>query len=174
MADIKKEERWGRQLVLGTPWSLYAQRVKSLFGPDPDVTVEYQDDARFLLLRVKGSAKAAAISALLPSEMDYGSVILRIEVTQVFGDPGEDRKLFDDAFGGNPVFSGTAMGGIVGDIPYALFKPAVVQLHEDDVSKYEGLVTMTYEELARSVVEDTDVRICSDAIATSQSGGSAV
>ena len=146
------------KVKLAPPWITYAGRVEELFADDPSVHCAY-DDCK-LTLRVDGADKADAIAALLPSEVKFGNVALEVAVIPSNAEP-DAGELFRRAFAGNPKFRDVAYGGPAGDIPYAMFEPAVVQLREDDISKYGGVVTMTCEELAASVLDGGDVRICS-------------
>lgn len=155
-ADMDIESK----LELGTPWAIYAGRVMELFAEDPSVMCDYDNDSPELKLRVDGADKADAISALLPANMEFGNITLKITVvpSNVVPDGGE---LFRRAFAGNPKFRDVAYGGPMGDVPYAMFEPKVVQLREDDLSKYAGVVTLTFEELAASVLDGDEARICS-------------
>ena len=146
---------------LGTPWACYAGRVKALFKGDPDVFVDYDDEAKSIKLRVHGGDKADAISALMPAKMTFGNVELTIDVIPANEEPTE-ADLYRRAFAGNLAFVDVAEGyGPAHDVAYALFMPDVVQLYEDDLSEFDGLKTMTYAELAKSVLDFADVRISS-------------
>lgn len=150
-----------KDLKLGTPWAIYAGRVEKLFAADNAVEVEYDNDACKLTLRVDGQGKAEAIERLLPSTVDYGNVKLAIEVVPSNGEISE-AEAFRVAFAGNPALVDVIEGcGLVGDIDFALFAPEAVQLHEDDISEYGGITTLTVKELAESVLQKGDVLVSS-------------
>ena len=148
-------------LKLGTPWTIYANRVKALFEYDKDVRVEYDYETRKLVVHVDGSDKAESIKRLLPSSMTYGNVVLSIAI--VPSDLlGTEEDLFRKAFEGNPALESVVEScGPAGDVSYALFAPAITQIHEDDLSEFDGMKTITYAELAKSVLKEGSVRISS-------------
>lgn len=151
---------------MAPPWIVYAGRVEALFAADPKVRVdrsglEVDGPRRKLVLRVEGAAKACAIASLLPTSVEYGNVALAIDVVPANAEPTE-ADVFREAFAGNPVFEGMAEGwGPAGDIAYALFAPEAVQLREDDASEFGGLATLTWAELAESVLKRGDVLVSS-------------
>jgi hypothetical protein len=73
-----------------------------------------------------------------------------------------EADLFRRAFAGNAALVDVAEGfGPTGDITYALFAPETVQLKEDDVSQFYGLTTLTFAQLAESVLDAKDVLVSS-------------
>lgn len=153
--------RMCEKLGLGTPWACYVGRVKALFEGDPDVSVSYDEEAQVLKIRVEGGDKAEAITSLMPMTMTFGNVKLDIEVVPSNSDPSE-ADMYRRAFAGNPAFVDVAEGyGPAHDVAYALFMPDVVQLHEDDLSEFDGLKTLTYAELAKSVLDEGDIFVSS-------------
>lgn len=148
-------------LKLGTPWTIYANRIKALFEYDKDVRVEYDDESHNLTIYVDGSDKAESIKRLLPSDMTYGNVVLSITVVPS-NLLGTEEDLFRKAFEGNPALESVAGNlGPAGDVSYALFAPAITQIYEDDLSEFDGMKTITYAEIAKSVLKEGSVRISS-------------
>lgn len=144
---------------LAPPWTIYAKRIEALFAADADV--EFEFIGYEVTLRVKGGDKAEAMERILPSEIPLGNVTLKVRVVPDNGEPTEAETI-RRAFAGNPILADVAEGyGPAQDVSYAMFAPEVVQLREDDISKFDGLTTLTCEELAQSVLKVEEVRICS-------------
>ena len=146
---------------LGNPWAIYANRVKALFEYDKGVRVEYDDESHNLTIYVDGSDKAESIKRLLPSSIS--PFIHTGTITVVHSNLlGTEEDLFRKAFEGNPALESVVGNlGPAGDVSYALFAPAITQLYEDDTSEFDGMKTITYAELAKSVLKEGSVRISS-------------
>ena len=143
-----------------SPWQVYVNRLKKLFEHDKKVYVVY-DEANRVDLYVDGTDKATALEALLPGKREFGNVTLEICVRRSNEDMSE-ADMYIAAFEGNDAFVDVIGGfGPARDMSYALFAPRVVQVHEDNISEYCGMSTMTYAELARSVLDLGDVRVSS-------------
>lgn len=146
---------------LASPWIRYAKRVEALFWQDADVSVAYDDTDMSLNVYVNGDDKAVAIASLLPEKKEYGNVTLTVRVIPS-NDELTEADTFRRAFAGNAALVDVAEGfGPAGDIAYALFAPDTVQLKEDDVSQFYGLTTLTFAQLAESVLESKDVLVSS-------------
>lgn len=141
------------------PWMEYAEATKALFKGDPDVTVEMDEGAYRMTVRVHGQDKADSISELLPTEMQFGNVTLAIEVIP---DNESEPTVADHlrrAFAGNPLFydvlevplTPTSFGAT-----YALFMPECVQYFSDDLGSPFGATTIAAEQLARKVLRLPD------------------
>lgn len=157
----EKESVMDDNLSLLSPWMVYVNRVKVLFAGDDEVTVKYDDESTTLSLLVDNHDKAEALSTLLPLSKEFGNVTLDINVVPCNSEQSE-ADLYRKAFKDNRVLFDVAEGyGPAGDIAYALFVPEIIQLREDDISQFDGLTTITYAELAKSVLELGDVRISS-------------
>lgn len=143
-----------------SPWQVYVNRLRKLFEHDEKVYVVY-DEANKVELYVDGTDKANALEALLPSKMEFGNFTLEICVHRSNKDMSE-ADMYIAAFEGNEAFVDVIGGfGPARDMSYALFAPCVVQVHEDNISEYCGMSTMTYAELARAVLDSGDVRVSS-------------
>lgn len=154
------------ELDMKSPWAEYAMKVRALFEKDPDTLVVYENEDPCIKLYVDDAIKANALQKMqelgkFPAEREFGGVTLKVEVIPANGEPTE-ADLYAAAFNGNPVFEGLATVDQMGfNVTYALFAPVAVQYYADDLSEYGGVRTTTYEELAREVFEQQDVRISS-------------
>ena len=59
-------------LNLSAPWIEFYHKVETLFDPDPNVAVVYDDAAKIIKLYVDGTDKANALEKLLPKEKVFG------------------------------------------------------------------------------------------------------
>ena len=148
-----------------SPWVVYAKKLDALFECDPDVKVELGDEDLVLRVFVHGDDKAESISAILPDEMTFGNVSIPIEVI-----PDNDCELtyidhLRRAFAGNPALVDVVEAPVVPSGPsmcYALFAPEVVQIECDNAASPYGIVTTTYEDVAREVLSVDGVMVASE------------
>lgn len=140
---------------LSSPWVQYATKVSKLFERDPNVAVEFDNEAMELKLLVEGQTKASAIDDLLPDEVEFGNVTLKVIVIPANSEnPRID--LVRKAFEGNPIVEGIHT---VADIPllegnsYVVFKPEVVQFFVDDLGEYDGVTSTLYENIAEEIMD---------------------
>ena len=135
-----------------SPWALYAAKMEALFELDEEVIVTYDNEERKVLLLVDNPAKADALSKIVPEAVEFGDEKLAIAVVPA-NDELSQAQVIRQAFEGNPVLADVleveALGGIN---TFALFEPDVTQFRSDDIQSPWGVSTMTYEQLARDVL----------------------
>lgn len=143
---------------LSSPWVEHYKKLVTLFGMDDEVgSIEYDDKAKAVTIRVDNQGKAELLGRHLRSEVTFGNVTLRVNVV-----PGNepDNRLADmrHIFEGNPVVSDIVVteNPVQGETTHVMFEPIVVQYFNDDLSHPDGVRTTIYEELARDVFEDID------------------
>jgi len=157
------------EIQMQSPWVVYAKEVRALFEHDLDVIVdeptELGDDGYNLEIRVHGNDKAESVAKVLPEDVEFGNVTLHVMVI-----PDNDGKLtmldhLRRAFAGNPVLVDVMEVPVVPGGPtmaYALFAPEVVQIECDNAASPYGLVTTTYEDVAKDVLRVGGFMIASD------------
>jgi hypothetical protein len=154
------------EVQMQSPWVVYAKKVRALFAFDPDVSVMViDDDVPILKLFVHGDDKAESISAILPDEMTFGNVSMPIEVI-----PDNEVELtyidhLRRAFAGNPALVDVVEVPVVSGGPsmsFALFAPECVQIECDNAASPYGLLTTTYEAVARDVLAVDGVMLASE------------
>ena len=158
------------EIQMQAPWVVYAKKVKALFEYDSDVIVsepiELADEGAYNLeVRVSGDDKAESIAKVLPEDVEFGNIALHIMVI-----PDNDGKLtmldhIRRAFAGNPALVDVVEVAVVPGGPsmaFALFAPEVVQIECDNAASPYGLVTTTYEDVARDVLNVEGIMIASD------------
>jgi hypothetical protein len=151
------------KLNLSTPWQTFFSELEALFGKDPDITLDFNNDNN-IILYVDGEQKASALSQLLPAEKVFGNVRINIVVVPSNTLGKSTEELFRVAFKDNPVLSYVASenkGMFAMD--YVVFKHEVVQFFNDDLSDINGNCTTLYEDIARDVFEDVQIQFCTDA-----------
>ena len=137
-----------------SPWVEYVNKVIALFGQDPMITFNWNEEEMLLSLKVRGFAKGSAIAELLPKTKKFGNVELRTEVT-IIPENGRDRsEMINDAFCGNPIYDGVVDPQGVNPRPFIffMFKPEVVQYYNDNLATPSGFTSTLYEELAREII----------------------
>ena len=154
-------------LNLSAPWVEFYQEIKALFGDDPAIRIDYNQDTRVISLRVEGEEKAAALEALLPKEKTFGNVTVQVQVIPANALKASRLPLFQAAFEGNPAFAyvkvAADMSALTFGADYVVFKKEVVQFFNDDLSDVYGVKSTLYEEIARDVFgPDAGVFFCTD------------
>jgi len=147
-----------KKVGLASPWQTYFNKLKTLFGQDPEVHLSFDDrsEEKIITIRVDNLKKHDAIEKLLPEVRAFGNVIVRIIVIP----PNEIRvidraELLDRAFEGNPVYDKLIIveGGIpiLGDTKYVMFKKKVAQFFNDNLADPNGNSSYLYADLAEEI-----------------------
>lgn len=150
-------------LKLSAPWILYYKAIEALFAKDQAVKTEYDDENKTIKLYVDGDLKTEALSKLLPQEKNFGGVTVKIEVI-----PANEMKtqadLFKAAFDRNCAFAYIKEDAdpLSNKRCYLVFKKDVVQYWADNLSDIHGNISTLYEDLARTVFEDSGVFFCTE------------
>lgn len=154
-------------LKLAPPWETFYRELNALFGSDPDISVIFDEDEPEIKLYVSDPTKADALAELLPSEKEFGNVVLKIVVIAPNGYQSKNVKsdLLLTAFNGNPALSyvKTVSGILSNDITYVVFQNEVVQYFNDSLSDVHGLCSTLYQDIAGHVLGEIDgVFYCTD------------
>ena len=153
-------------LNLSSPWVIFYRKVNELFKEDPEVKIVFDQDNNVLNLYVDNDEKAEALTKLLPTEKEFGNVVLKIRVVPAnLENDASNLDLFKKAFKGNPVFVDaiSTEGDLGFHADYLLFAKKVVQFYSDDLSDPHGATSTLYQELAKEVFgTETGVYFCTD------------
>ena len=152
-------------LKLSSPWVLFYREIEALFSEDPSVHVLYDADKNETKIYVENSAKAEALTKLLPDKKVYGNVTMKITV--VPGNFGSSTlaDTYDIAFDGNAAvaYTKTVQGILTNPIHYIVFHKKVVQFFTDDLGDIHGIRSCLYQDLANEIFEKKDgVFFCTD------------
>lgn len=146
-----------------SPWVEYYRKVETLFKQDPAVTTMFDEDKKEILLYVNGAVKADALSQLLPTEVEFGNVIVKIKVIPA-NDNRQPIDLIRDAFSGNKALEDIFIAHVASnDFNFVIFRKEVVQYWNDNLGDAHGIRSTLYQELAKEVIGEYDgVFYCTD------------
>lgn len=141
---------------LSSSWWEYYHKLLALFEQDPEIHLEYDDLKKRIVMLVDNWKKADAIRELLPSEVFFGNVKVKISVITSNYDCIPNRaKLFEAAFDGNPIFDQviTIDGSvpITGGTAYVMFKKKVAQFFNDNLADPHGNSSYLCADIAEDV-----------------------
>lgn len=169
------------RLKLSPPWVTYVNKLKALFGEDPEINIVHNaddlNDEVSVYLYVDNQEKADALSKLLPITKCFGNVLLNIYVVPPNateeGEPtvellqnirilGNIKSLassigevFNTAFKGNPAYAFSyRVDSVLCDITYIVFKNCVVQFFNDNLNDLHGNLSTLYQDIAAEIFED--------------------
>ena len=149
---------------MSPPWWEFYHKLEAMFGNDPEIHLDFNEDEKIIKLFVDNSAKADALTKVLPVEKDYGNVKIKIEVVPS-DKTASVEQLYKTIFNGNPVFS-TAFDLDVEGMPhasYVVFKPLIVQFYNDNLADANGNITTLHQEIAKDVFEPmNNVYFCTE------------
>lgn len=166
-------------LGLSTPWELYRKELAALFASDKDIVVEeiMEDESGVgvydLGIKAYKHKKFVALSQLLPENIAFGNVVLRIYTYDMENtDPKaiDYGTLIEDLFEGNDIFD-TVLRDVdhVGMVhQFAVFKAKAVQFYADDLQDPYGNRTMLAQDLAKDILTPkcgANIKFCSSLIA---------
>lgn len=158
MAIIKKS----------APWVTYYREVDALFKKDEEVFVVLDEENVELRIYVNNQYKASAIQYIMPTEKEFGNVILKIEVIPANGmkirnvDETNILDIVCDAFReNNAVYMVTGVRSMF-DLIYVIFRKEVVQYFDDNLGDINGNCSTLYEVIARDIFRDVGVKYCTD------------
>lgn len=148
-------------MKLIAPWQNYRKMVNALFAKDPDISVgeiyspagNYKQDFVFDI-SVYTDKKYSALLKALPSQAEFGKVILGINVKrEVQEHDCQELEWYKDLFEGNPLFMDVRKvqdpaGAVHG---YVRFHPEVLQFFHDDLSDYKGNWSGLAQDIARNI-----------------------
>ena len=153
-----------KKMKLSPPWVEYYKKIEAMFGPDPDIKVEFDEDEMHIKLYVESHEKATALDELLPVQKDFGNVSVFIEVIPANDEP-KRIDYIKRAFEGNPAFSyATTIEGIMSNpISYVVFKPEVIQFWNDNMGDPHGITSTLMADIAKEIIgEDEGVIFSTD------------
>lgn len=153
MADVK----------LSSPWVLYYRKLEALFGNDPDIEVEFDEDEYEIKLYVDNISKADALSQLLPDYKAFGNLKVLISVIPSNSSQWK-AHLIPEAFKGNPAFKDMQIveGIMSNPVCYVIFKKEVVQYPSDNLGDIHQITSTLYQDIAKELIDIEGVCYCTD------------
>lgn len=144
------------RLHISPPWISFCRKINAMFKDDPEITIRCIEDPLTIKLYVDNTAKANALTKILPMEKDFGGVKVYIQVIPNNVSSQNPADLFKDAFKDNPVFVDMITVGdvYINPVNYCVFKNEVVQYWDDNLGDPHGRVSTLYQDIADDVFED--------------------
>lgn len=160
MADVR--------LKILPPWSIYIKKFEALFDGDPQIAcnVDYAGSAPSIVLACNNGDKVAALQRILPDEIGFGNVKLKVTVVGIPSNRAFTSKveLFDVAFAGNPVYAYSLCPAEEGyqwfATTYVVFKNYVVQFFADNLNDCHGIISTLYQNIAEEILTGPAIDGC--------------
>jgi hypothetical protein len=142
------------------PWTLTIKKFEALFDGDPQIAcnVNYSGSEPAIVLACNNGDKVAALQQLLPEEVSFGGVTLKVTVDGVPSNKAftSKKELFDTAFAKNPAYAYTVCPVDEGynwfDMIYVVFKNCVVQFFADNLNDCHGVISTLYQNIAEEIL----------------------
>lgn len=161
------------RLKILAPWVIYSRKIEALFDGDPQIAcnVNYTGDAPSIVLACNNGDKVAALLQLLPEEVGFGNIKLKVGVDGIPSNRAfkTKKELFETAFSGNPCFAGAFAPVEDGynwfTMTYVIFKNCVVQFFADNINDAHGVISTLYQDLAEEILKiggNDGVYFCTD------------
>lgn len=148
------------RLKISPPWVTYINEVQALFDGDPQIAcnVTWEAPNPSIVLACNNGDKVAALLQILPTQVSFGGVVLKVCVD---GTPSNrvfvsKKELFETAFAKNPAFAYAVSPAEDGynwfAMTYVVFKNCVVQFFNDNLNDCHGVISTLYQDIAREVL----------------------
>lgn len=147
------------RLKILPPWSIAIKKIEALFDGDPQIAcnVNWGGATPSITLACGNGDKVAALQQILPEEIAFGNIKLKVDVD---GTPSNrafasKKELFETAFAGNPAFAYAVVPG--DDVwwlsaTYVVFKNYVVQFFADNLNDCHGVISCLYQDIAEEIL----------------------
>ena len=156
------------RLKLLPPWSIMIKKIEALFDGDPQIAcnVDYSGSSPSIVLACNNGDKVAALQQILPEEIVYGGISLKVAVDGVPSNRAFTSKveLFDTAFAKNPAYAYSLCPAEEGyqwiAATYVVFKNCVVQVAADNLNDCHGIISTLYQDIATEVLTGPATTMC--------------
>ena len=148
------------RLKILPPWTIVIRKLEALFDGDPQIAfnTDFSGEHPCVVLACNNGDKVAALQRILPSEVNFGNVILEVMVDGVPSNRAFTSKveLFKVAFNGNPAFADAVCPAEEGyqwiGTTYVIFKNCVVQFAADNLNDCHGIISTLYQNIAEELL----------------------
>ena len=147
------------RLKISPPWVVAVRKFEALFDGDPQIAcnTNLSGSAPAIVFACNNGDKVTALQKILPEEVEFGNVKLKVSVDGVPSNRAfkNKKELFETAFTGNPCF---AYAVTPGDevwylsTTYVVFKNCVVQFFADNLNDCHGVISCLYQDLAEELL----------------------
>jgi hypothetical protein len=148
------------RLKILPPWTIVTRKLEALFDGDPQIAfnIDYSGEHPCVVLACNNGDKVAALQRILPSEVNFGNVTLKVMVDGTPSNIAFTSKvdLFDTAFKGNPAYAYSVCPCEDGYqwicSTYVVFKNCVVQFAADNLNDCHGIISTLYQTIAEELL----------------------
>lgn len=148
------------RLKILPPWTIVIRKLEALFDGDPQIAfnTDFSGSHPAVVLACNNGDKVAALCQILPDEVHFGNVTLKIMVDGVPSNRVFKSKveLFDTAFKGNPAYAYSVCPAEEGyqwvSVTYVVFNNCVVQFAADNLNDCHGIISTLYETIAEELL----------------------
>ena len=144
------------RLKILPPWTSVMRKFEALFDGDPQIgcNCDFSGATPSIVFGCNNGDKVAALQKILPEEVSFGNVKLKVEVAGTPSNRAFTSKveLFDTAFKGNPAYAYAVCPAEEGyqwiGTTYVVFKNCVVQFAADNLNDCHGIISTLYQDIA--------------------------
>lgn len=148
------------RLKILPPWTIVIRKFEALFDGDPLIACNcnFSGAEPSIVLACGNGDKTAALQQILPDEIDFGNVKLKVMVDGTPSNKAFTSKveLFETAFKGNPAFAYAVCPAEEGYMwigtTYVVFKNCVVQFAADNLNDCHGIISTLYQDIAEELL----------------------
>lgn len=147
------------RLKILSPWVIYCRKLEALFDGDPQIAfnTDFSGAHPAVVLACNNGDKVAALQKLLPDEVVFGGVTLKIMIDGIPSNRAfvTKKELFEIAFSGNPAFAYAVTPGDDSwwiSTTYVVFKNYVVQFFADNLNDCHGVISTLYQDIAEELL----------------------
>ena len=154
------------RLKISPPWVTYINKIQALFDGDPQIAcnVNYSGNNPEITLACSNGDKVTALMEILPTEVTFGNVTLKIGVDGIPSNRTfkNKKELFETVFDKNPAFayaiSPAEEGAYWIDVTYVVFKNCVVQFFNDNLDDCHGIISTLYQDIAEEILRKENLQ----------------
>ena len=142
------------------PWVIVVRKLEALLDGDPQIAfnVDFNGQHPAVVLSCNNGDKVAALQQILPEEVNFGNVVLKITIDGIPSNRAFTSKveLFDTAFKGNPAYAYSVCPCEEGyqwiGATYVVFNNCVVQFAADNLNDCHGIISTLYQDIAEEIL----------------------
>lgn len=148
------------RLKILPPWTILIRKMEALFDGDPQIAFncDFNGAHPSVVLACNNGDKVAALQQILPEEIAFGNITMKIVVDGTPSNRAFTSKveLFDTAFKGNPAYAYSTCPCEDGYqwicSTYVVFKNCVVQFAADNLNDCHGIISTLYQDIADEIL----------------------
>lgn len=148
------------RLKILPPWTIVIRKLEALFDGDPQIAfnTNFSGAEPTVVLACNNGDKVAALQQILPDEVGFGNVKLKVMVDGTPSNRAFKSKveLFDTAFAKNPAYAYSVCPAEEGyqwiGTTYVVFNNCVVQFAADNLNDCHGVISTLYETIASELL----------------------